>query len=59
MTSLSGETPKRIGKIKTIHINLGPEFSTDMVTVETSDHAALELTLSYNWRFNIDKTNLE
>lgn len=59
MTSLSGGTPKSIGKIKTIHINLGPEFSTDMVTVETSDHAALQLTLSYNWKFNIDKTNIE
>lgn len=59
VTSLSGGTPKRLGKLKTIHINLGPEFSTDMVTVETSDHAALELTLSYNWRFNIDRTNIE
>jgi major vault protein len=28
---------------------------TDIVTVETSDHARLSLKLSYNWRFDIDK----
>lgn len=49
MTSLSGKTPKVQGRIKTIHINLGPEFSTDVVVAETSDHAALKLRLSYNW----------
>ena len=56
MTSLSGKTPKKVGQLKTIHINLGPEFSTDVVTVETSDHAALQLRLSYNWQFNLDKS---
>lgn len=59
MTSLSGKTPKQQGQLKTIHINLGPEFSTDVVTVETSDHAALRLRLSYNWQFNVDKTDPE
>jgi major vault protein len=59
MTSLSGKTPKAQGQLKTIHINLGPEFSTDVVTVETSDHAALRLRLSYNWQFNVDKTDPE
>lgn len=59
MTSLSGKTPKVQGVIKTIHINLGPAFSTDVVTVETSDHAALRLVLSYNWRFNVDKGDVE
>lgn len=59
MTSLSGKTPKQPGVIKTIHINLGPDFSTDIVTVETSDHAALRLQLSYNWEFKVDKTDIE
>jgi len=27
---------------------------TDIVTVETSDHARLSLTLSYNWHFDVD-----
>jgi major vault protein len=59
MTSLSGKTPKVQAVLKTIHINLGPEFSTDVVVVETSDHAALRLRLSYNWQFHVDKTNME
>jgi len=38
---------------------LGPRFSTDVVIVETSDHARLSLKLSYNWYFNVDKNNQE
>lgn len=30
---------------------LGPDFMTDVVEVETSDHARLRLQLSYNWHF--------
>jgi major vault protein len=30
---------------------------TDVVVVETSDHARLSLKLSYNWHFELDKTN--
>ena len=59
MTRLSGKTPKLPGIIKTIHINLGPDFSTDVVTVETSDHAALMLKLSYNWEFKVDRNDIE
>jgi len=33
---------------------LGPDFMTDVVTVETSDHARLALQLSYNWKFVVD-----
>lgn len=39
MLTLSGETPKVEGKIKTLALNLGPDFMTDIVIVETSDHA--------------------
>jgi major vault protein len=28
---------------------------TDQIIVETSDHAKLALTLSYNWHFEINK----
>ena len=32
---------------------------TDIVTVETSDHARLQLTLSFNWFFDVDKSSTE
>jgi len=43
--SLSGGTPKRPHEIRTILLNLGPEHMVDVVTVETSDHARLQLQL--------------
>lgn len=32
---------------------------TDVVTVETCDHARLQLQLAYNWQFEIDRSNSE
>ena len=32
---------------------------TDIITVETSDHARLSLKLSYNWFFEVDPKNRE
>eukprot|EP01103_Thecamoeba_quadrilineata_P012021 TRINITY_DN2_c0_g1_i1.p1 TRINITY_DN2_c0_g1~~TRINITY_DN2_c0_g1_i1.p1 ORF type:complete len:853 (+),score=229.43 TRINITY_DN2_c0_g1_i1:27-2585(+) len=55
--SLSGGTPKKSDQHKTLCLLLGPDFMTDVVTVETSDHARLALTLAYNWNFEVDKTN--
>jgi major vault protein len=56
--SLSGGKPKRPHVIKALNLLLGPDFMTDIVTVETSDHARLQLKLSYNWFFDItDKTS--
>jgi len=57
LISLSGDKPKRPDVIKSLCILLGPDFMTDLVTVETSDHARLSLKLSYNWHFEVDKTN--
>jgi len=56
--SLSGDKPKRPHVIKDIALQLGPDFMTDIVTVETADHARLSLKLSYNWHFELDKDNL-
>jgi major vault protein len=53
--SLSGGKPKQINQIKALYLLLGPDFMTDIVTVETADHARLSLKLSYNWHFEIDK----
>jgi len=57
MISLSGGKPKQQAQIHSLCVLLGPDFMTDIVTVETSDHARLSLQLAYNWFFDIDKTN--
>ncbi|XP_034568227.1 major vault protein isoform X2 [Notolabrus celidotus] len=51
--SLSGDKPKRANVIKAICLLLGPDFCTDIITIETADHARLQLQLSYNWYFEI------
>jgi len=55
--SLSGDRPKRPNVIKALSLLMGPDFMTDMVVVETSDHARLSLQLSYNWQFEVDKND--
>jgi major vault protein len=57
--SLSGDKPKRPNAIKALALFLGPDFMTDIFSVETSDHARLQLQLSYNWHFDVDRTNEE
>jgi len=47
--SLSGGKPKRPNQIRSLCLLLGPDFCTDVIVVETSDHARLQLQLSYNW----------
>ena len=37
--SLSGDKPKQPGMIKSLQLMLGPDFMTDIIVVETSDHA--------------------
>jgi len=57
--SLSGDQPKRPNVIKALCLLMGPDFMTDIVIVETADHARLSLKLSYNWYFEIVKGNQE
>ena len=58
--SLSGGKPKRPNEIKSLVLLLGPDFCTDIITIETADHARLQLQLSYNWHFQIaDTTSVE
>ncbi|CAD8101422.1 unnamed protein product [Paramecium sonneborni] len=52
---LSGGKPKQENLIQTLTLSLGPDFMTDQLIVETSDHAKLKLTLSYNWHFKVNK----
>ena len=51
--SLSGGKPKKPNVIKALCLLLGPDFFTDIITIETADHARLQLQLSYNWHFSI------
>uniref|UniRef100_A0A4W6FHS9 Major vault protein n=1 Tax=Lates calcarifer TaxID=8187 RepID=A0A4W6FHS9_LATCA len=44
---------KRANVIKAVCLLLGPDFFTDIITIETADHARLQLQLSYNWHFDI------
>jgi len=55
--SLSGDHPKRPNVITALALLLGPDFMTDVVVVETADHARLSLKLSYNWHFEIERGN--
>jgi major vault protein len=52
---LSGGKPKKPGVIQTLAIMMGPDFSTDIIEVETSDHTRLKMQLSYNWHFKMNK----
>eukprot|EP01098_Paradermamoeba_levis_P010218 TRINITY_DN4298_c0_g1_i1.p1 TRINITY_DN4298_c0_g1~~TRINITY_DN4298_c0_g1_i1.p1 ORF type:complete len:862 (+),score=345.05 TRINITY_DN4298_c0_g1_i1:101-2587(+) len=52
--SLSGGVPKQENKIKSLCLFMGPDFTTDVVIVETADHARLSLQLSYNWHFDVE-----
>jgi len=55
---LSGKRPKQENQIQNLAILLGPDFMTDLIEVETRDHARLTLQLSYSWKFEIlDKKN--
>jgi len=51
---LTGGWPKKEGALVSLCMKLGPDFMTDDIIVETTDHARLNLTLSYNWRFLVE-----
>ena len=57
--SLSGGKPKKQNQIKSICLLLGPDFMTDVIVVETADHARLKLQLSYNWHFTLESKSAE
>eukprot|EP01126_Amoeba_proteus_P027920 TRINITY_DN2762_c0_g2_i1.p1 TRINITY_DN2762_c0_g2~~TRINITY_DN2762_c0_g2_i1.p1 ORF type:complete len:848 (-),score=185.69 TRINITY_DN2762_c0_g2_i1:144-2624(-) len=57
--SLSGGTPKVPKQLNILALLLGPRFSTDVVVVETADHARLSLKLCYNWHFDVPRDNKE
>merc|ERR1711936_968146 len=54
--SLSAGKPKKGNMIRAVALLLGPDFASDFIIVETSDHARLQLDISYNWHFQIKDT---
>jgi major vault protein len=44
--SLSGGKPKKQNQIQSLSLSLGPDFMTDIVIVETSDHARLQIQVT-------------
>jgi len=54
LISLSGCVPKKPNQIQSLCLLLGPDFFTDVIVIETADHARLSLQLSYNWHFQIN-----
>lgn len=55
--SLSAGKPKVAGAMKSLCLMLGPDFITDIIEVETSDHARLRLKLAFNNHFEFEKGN--
>lgn len=51
--SLSAGRPKRPHALRALCLLLGPDFFTDVITIETADHARLQLQLAYNWHFEV------
>jgi len=51
--SLSAGRPKRPHARRALCLLLGPDFFTDVITIETADHARLQLQLAYNWHFDV------
>lgn len=54
---LSGHSPKIANCFTNLYQRLGPDFTSDLIIVETTDHARLKIELTYNWRFDIDKND--
>jgi major vault protein len=57
LISISGEVPKKPNQIKALCLLLGPDFFTDIIQIETADHARLSLKLSYNWHFQVNTSD--
>lgn len=54
---LSGGKPKMPGMITSLYLTMGPEFTSDIIEVETSDHCKMQIKVSYNWYFKVDKSD--
>ena len=58
LLSLSGSVPKKPNQIQTLCLLLGPDFFTDVIVIETADHARLSLQLSYSKISRLKRSDL-
>ncbi|GFR87232.1 major vault protein-like [Elysia marginata] len=56
---LSAGKPKVKGALRSLCLMLGPDFISDIIEVETSDHARLRIQLSFNNYFEVNKADEE
>ncbi|XP_065828200.1 major vault protein-like [Oscarella lobularis] len=52
--SLSAGKPKRENALRCLALMLGPDFITDIIVVETADHARLRIKLAFNNYFDVN-----
>lgn len=57
--SLSAGKPKKADAMKSLCLMLGPDFITDILEVETSDHARLRIQVAFNNHFEYERGNPE
>ncbi|XP_050395354.1 major vault protein [Patella vulgata] len=57
--SLSAGKPKKTNALKSLCLMLGPDFITDIIEVETSDHARLQVKVAFNNHFEYVKGDKE
>ena len=57
--SLSAGKPKKENALRSLALMLGPDFITDIIEVETSDHARLRAVISFNNNFEVKRGDLD
>ncbi|XP_013397805.1 major vault protein alpha-like [Lingula anatina] len=55
--SLSAGKPKKPHALQSLCLMLGPDFITDILEVETSDHARLSVKIAFNNYFQVERGN--
>lgn len=55
--SLSAGKPKKSDALQSLCLMLGPDFITDILEVETSDHARLRIQVAFNNYFEVERGN--
>ena len=53
MFTFAAGKPKRPHALKSLCLMLGPDFITDIIEVDTSDHARLQIKLAFNNHFEV------
>lgn len=49
----SAGKPKKANALQSLALMLGPDFITDIIVVETADHARLQIKMAFNNHFEV------